>query len=75
MEESREGALIQVVDAALPAEKKTKPNRALIAITVSVVSFILLVLLLIGRRAAGRAMQDPLTAQRWAGVRASFRRG
>ena len=32
VDESREGALIQVVDAAQPAERKAKPRRALFAI-------------------------------------------
>jgi uncharacterized protein involved in exopolysaccharide biosynthesis len=32
VDESREGALIQVVDVATPPEKKSKPKRALIAV-------------------------------------------
>jgi uncharacterized protein involved in exopolysaccharide biosynthesis len=32
VDESREGALIQVVDPALPAERKSKPRRAMLAV-------------------------------------------
>lgn len=32
VDESREGALIQVVDAAQPAERKTKPRRSVVAV-------------------------------------------
>ena len=34
-DESREGALIQVVDPATPPEKKSKPNRAMVALATS----------------------------------------
>ncbi|MDO9072842.1 MAG: Wzz/FepE/Etk N-terminal domain-containing protein [Rubrivivax sp.] len=35
-DESREGALIQVVDAATPPERKSKPKRAMIAVIVAI---------------------------------------
>jgi uncharacterized protein involved in exopolysaccharide biosynthesis len=41
IDESREGALIQVVDAAQPAELKSKPKRAFIAITCALAAAIL----------------------------------
>ena len=40
-DESREGALIQVVDPAQPAELKTKPKRSLIAVGVALLSAVL----------------------------------
>lgn len=43
-DESREGMLIQVVDAATPPEKKSKPRRATIAIGVTVAATLLLIL-------------------------------
>jgi len=44
VDESKEGALIQVVDAAKPAERKSKPRRGIIAITAAIATgFILLV--------------------------------
>lgn len=41
VDEAREGALIQVVDTALPPERKSKPAKALIAILVTLVAGIL----------------------------------
>ena len=43
-DESREGALIQVVDAATPPEKKSKPKRAVIAGSTTMVIGLLLAL-------------------------------
>jgi uncharacterized protein involved in exopolysaccharide biosynthesis len=37
LDESREGALIQVLDPAMPPERKSKPKRAVIAIVASLV--------------------------------------
>ncbi len=42
VDEAREGALIQVVDPALPPERKSKPAKALIAIITTLVSGIIL---------------------------------
>jgi uncharacterized protein involved in exopolysaccharide biosynthesis len=50
VDESREGALIQVVDKALPPEWKSKPKRALIAITTVLVSALLLVAAILVRQ-------------------------
>ena len=38
IDESREGALIQVIDAAQPPEKKSKPHKALIAVIASAIT-------------------------------------
>jgi len=40
VDESREGALIQVVDPALPAELKSKPKRSLIALSAALMGLI-----------------------------------
>lgn len=42
VDESREGALIQVVDAATPPDRKSKPNRAVIAVAAALLSGLLL---------------------------------
>lgn len=42
-DESREGALIQVVDAATPPERKSKPKRAVIAMAATLVAALVLV--------------------------------
>lgn len=44
LDESREGMLIQVLDTALPPERKSKPRRALIAMAVTLMVGMLLVL-------------------------------
>lgn len=50
LDESREGSLIQVVDAATPPEHKSKPKRAVIAVSASVVTALLLAAMLVIRR-------------------------
>lgn len=42
IDESRDGTLIQVIDPATPPERKSKPKRATIAVTATLVSFVLL---------------------------------
>jgi uncharacterized protein involved in exopolysaccharide biosynthesis len=64
LDESREGALIQVVDIAQPAERKSRPKRALIAVVVTVVSLILLVVWVSVRHTWRQARQRPDTAAR-----------
>jgi uncharacterized protein involved in exopolysaccharide biosynthesis len=49
VDESREGALVQVVDAATPPERKSKPKRALIAAVAVVLTFGVLSVLLLAR--------------------------
>ncbi len=43
VDESREGALIQVVDVAAPPEKKSKPKRAITAAATTVATLLLLI--------------------------------
>lgn len=50
VDESREGALIQVVDAALPPERKSKPKRAIIAIMSTLAAGLLLIMALLARQ-------------------------
>lgn len=49
VDESREGALIQVVDVATPPERKSKPKRLLIAASAGVAAFLLMVFWLLAR--------------------------
>lgn len=44
VDESREGALIQVIDTATPPEKNSSPRRAMMAGTAALVTFMLLLL-------------------------------
>ncbi|HET9978466.1 MAG TPA: Wzz/FepE/Etk N-terminal domain-containing protein [Burkholderiaceae bacterium] len=74
LDESREGALIQVVDEAKPAEWKSRPKRALIATTAAILALFLLVAFVIGRHAWRSVWRQPDTAAKIAQLRASLRR-
>lgn len=50
VDESREGALIQVVDAATPPERRSKPKPALVAVVTLFASFVVLGLTVVARR-------------------------
>ena len=64
MDESREGALIQIVDAASPPEKKSRPKRAVIAVATTLLSGVVLAGFVLMRRSWRAAAQDPLNAAR-----------
>jgi uncharacterized protein involved in exopolysaccharide biosynthesis len=49
LDESREGALIQVVDVAKPAERKSKPKRGITAVATTLVSLLLLAVFVVTR--------------------------
>jgi len=72
VDESREGALIQVVDVAKPAEHKSKPKRAVIAVAAVLIVFILLALWLLVRDAWRRSQRDPGVAGLTARLRDAF---
>lgn len=74
VDESREGALIQVVDVAVPPELKSKPKKALIAVLATLASGFLLLLFVFVRNALGQAQKDEATATQLATIRAHWRR-
>lgn len=53
-DESREGALIQVVDRATPPERKSKPKRATTAITITLITFLFFTAFLLMRHVMRR---------------------
>jgi uncharacterized protein involved in exopolysaccharide biosynthesis len=53
LDESREGALIQVVDVAQAAERKIHPKRGLISVLVTFATLVLLVLYVSARQLWG----------------------
>lgn len=72
VDESREGAVIQVIDPAQPPERKTKPKKALIALmTTLAVGFALLLFILI-RQALRSAAQTPESANKLSRLRRSW---
>lgn len=60
VDESREGALIQVVDVAQPPERKSKPKRGLIAVITTLATGVVLVAGLLVRQAWRRGRQARL---------------
>jgi uncharacterized protein involved in exopolysaccharide biosynthesis len=74
LDESREGTLIQVLDEARPAERKTSPRRGLIAVGATVLAFVLVALGVLANAAWQRASTEPATAPKVAQLRAAIGR-
>ena len=74
VDESREGAVIQVLDAAQPPERKSKPKKALIAIIATFATGFALLLFVFIRQALRNASQDRDSAHKMATLKASWRR-
>jgi len=49
VDEAREGALIQVVDSAMPAERKSRPKRSVVAAATALVTFVLVAVALVAQ--------------------------
>jgi uncharacterized protein involved in exopolysaccharide biosynthesis len=62
LDEAKEGALIQVVDAAVPPEKRSFPKRSLIVICATLAGLFIGSLISMTRSGFERAMQKPETA-------------
>ena len=74
VDESREGAVIQVLDKAVPPERKSKPKKALIAIIATLAAGFALLLFVFIRQAMRNASQDPESAQKLNALQASWRK-
>ena len=74
IDESREGAVIQVVDVAEPPERKSKPQKAMIAALATLGSGLFLLLFVFVRQALRNAGHSPATAEKLKHLRTSFRR-
>lgn len=64
VDESREGAIIQVVDVAQPPERKSKPKKALIAMMTTLAVGFALLLFVFVREAMRGAAQTPESAEK-----------
>ena len=64
IDESREGAVIQVLDAAQPPESKSSPKKAQIAVNTTLTVGFGLLLLIFVRKALRSVGKRPETAQR-----------
>ena len=74
VDEAREGAVIQVLDAAEAPERKAKPKKAMIAIIATLASGFALLLFVFIRQALSNAGQDSESAQKMAQLKKSWRR-
>ncbi|QHJ01647.1 lipopolysaccharide biosynthesis protein [Xylophilus rhododendri] len=74
VDESREGAVVQSLDAAQPPEHKSKPRRAIVAAVAGAGSFLLLLIFIFARRSWLDARADGQSAERIERLSASWRR-
>jgi uncharacterized protein involved in exopolysaccharide biosynthesis len=74
VDESREGAVIQVLDVALPPELKTKPKKGLIAVVATLATGFLLLLFVFVRQALRNAGGDQSTAPKLKKLQQSWRK-
>jgi tyrosine-protein kinase Etk/Wzc len=73
LDEAREGAVIQVVDAALPPERKSKPKKGQIAVLSTIAVFFLTLLAVFVLHAVRKAAGNPATAGKLDRVRQLMR--
>ena len=72
VDESREGAVIQVIDVAQKPERKSKPKKALVAVLATLGAAMLLLLFVFIRHAMRSASQDPAHAAKLLRLRQSW---
>jgi uncharacterized protein involved in exopolysaccharide biosynthesis len=72
VDESREGAVIQVLDIADPPERNAKPKKAMIAIIATLASGFALLLFVFVRSALKNASQDEDTKLRMDTIKDSW---
>ncbi|RJG02049.1 GumC family protein [Noviherbaspirillum sedimenti] len=65
IDEAKDSSMIQLLDKAVPAERKSKPKRAVITLLGVVAGGILGILLAFACEAYRRSRQDPETSNRW----------
>ena len=74
VDESREGAVIQVVDVAVPPELKSKPKKAIIAVLATLASGFALLIFVFVRQSLRNAAQDAEAARKLSALRLAFGR-
>jgi uncharacterized protein involved in exopolysaccharide biosynthesis len=72
LDEARQGALIQVVDPAIPPDRRSFPKRGLIVICATAVGFILGVFIALFQAGFQRLKDDPETTQKLGILRRAF---
>ncbi len=74
VDEAREGAVIQVLDAAQPPERKSKPKKALISIVAALAAGVAILLFVFVRQALRNSSQNSESANKLASIQASWLR-
>ena len=74
VDESREGAVIQVLDIAEPPERKAKPKKAVVAIITTLASGLVLLFIVFVRSSLKNAFQEEETKLRMATLKGSLNR-
>jgi tyrosine-protein kinase Etk/Wzc len=74
VDEAREGAFIQILDAAQPPERKSKPKKALIAIIATLAGGFALLIFVFIRQALRSSSQNSESAKKFASIQASWYR-
>jgi uncharacterized protein involved in exopolysaccharide biosynthesis len=64
LDEAREGSIIQVVDSAVPPDKKSSPHRTLIVLATTILSFFVAAFWVFFRQSASRTLELPENRQR-----------
>jgi uncharacterized protein involved in exopolysaccharide biosynthesis len=72
LDEAREGAIIQVVDAAVPPDKKSSPHQFLIVIAATILSFVAAVFCVLLRASWVRVSGLPENRQRLDAIRSRW---
>lgn len=74
VDESREGSVLQVVDAAQPPERKSRPNKGLMAVLAAAAAGILLLIFVFVRHAFRHAAGSSESAEKVARLRQAWRK-
>lgn len=74
LDEAREGEIVQVVDPAVPADKKSSPHRTLIVIGTTILAFFVAVFWIVVRRGLRRTFSLPENRERLDAIKAYWKR-
>jgi len=74
LDEAREGSIIQVVDAAVPPEKKSSPHRTWIVMGTTVFAFFMAAFWVLLRERSARALELPENRSRWEEIKGLWKR-
>ncbi len=65
LDEAKEGEIVQVVDPAITADRKSSPHRAIIVLASTIVGFFLAVFWIVVRQSVQRTLDVPENSERW----------